>query len=315
VTSRTRFLSSSTVFVILRDRDRIFVLRRHGTGWMDGHFSLPAGGVEDGETLVQAAVREAREEVGVTVDPANLRLVHVLHARTHGDTWTGHFFETTRWQGTPTVHEPEKHDQPCWVGVDALPRPTVPYVRGALEAMHEGRTYSEYGWSERNRSQRRPAAGTGMIDHSWYVRMTDVPLRRAAGGIVVRRDGDRVLLALTIEEDGEAAVVALPKGGLEPGEDALTAARREVTEETGLHDLRLVLDEPLHVESRYGLHKGVWIEYPLFLFETAQVLGVPTDPRHRLAWFPLNALPPLFWPGEADLLTCLHDRIMALLEA
>ncbi|XLE21776.1 NUDIX domain-containing protein (plasmid) [Deinococcus radiomollis] len=141
-----------------------------------------------------------------------------------------------------------------------------------------------------------------------------MPLRQAAGGIVVRRDGGRVLLALTIEEDDGGTVVALPKGGLEPGEDAVTAARREVFEETGLSELRLVLNEPLHVEARYGLGKGVWIKYPLFLFETIQTTGVPTDPRHRLAWFPLNALPPLFWPGEANMLARLDDRIMALLE-
>lgn len=115
---------------------------------MDGHYSLPAGRVEDGETFAQAAVREAYEEVGVTLDPGDLRLAHVLHACTHGEIWTGHYFEVTRWQGHPTIREPVKHDQPCWVHLDDLPEATVPYVRGVLTAMREGRTYSEYGWPE-----------------------------------------------------------------------------------------------------------------------------------------------------------------------
>ena len=63
-----------------------------------------------------------------------------------------------------------------------------------------------------------------------------------------------------LEEDDGGAAVALPKGGLEPSEHALTAAQREVFEGTGLSDLRLVLDEPPHVEARYGLRKGVWNE-------------------------------------------------------
>jgi len=132
---------------MLRDGDRIFALRRHGTGWMDGHFSLPAGGVEEGETFAQAAVREAQEEIGVIIDPRDLQLTHVMHVHTHQETWTGHFFEVTRWQGSPTICEPEKHDHPCWGSLTELPEPTVPYVREALNAIHAGAKYSEYGWS------------------------------------------------------------------------------------------------------------------------------------------------------------------------
>jgi len=52
-------------------------LRRHA-----GQISLPGGATDEGETLVQAALREAREEIGI--DPAGVRIlgeltpVHVL---------------------------------------------------------------------------------------------------------------------------------------------------------------------------------------------------------------------------------------------
>jgi 8-oxo-dGTP pyrophosphatase MutT (NUDIX family) len=38
---------------------------------------LPGGGVERGETCLQAAVKEAREEVGLVIAPQDLRLVSV----------------------------------------------------------------------------------------------------------------------------------------------------------------------------------------------------------------------------------------------
>ena len=41
--------------------------RKHGQTWY-----LPAGGVEPGETLVQAAVRETREEAGIEIRPHSL---------------------------------------------------------------------------------------------------------------------------------------------------------------------------------------------------------------------------------------------------
>jgi 8-oxo-dGTP diphosphatase len=54
----------------------------------------------------------------------------------------------------------------------------------------------------------------------------------AAGGIVVR-GGSKPLIAVVQRRKDKEWV--LPKGKLKPGENALNAARREVTEETGHH--------------------------------------------------------------------------------
>lgn len=55
----------------------------------------------------------------------------------------------------------------------------------------------------------------------------------AAGGVVIRKDGKFLIM----KRDG---IWDLPKGKLEQGEDAETAALREVKEETGLSKLRVV---------------------------------------------------------------------------
>jgi mutator protein MutT len=60
-------------------------LVRHGAGWSilftqraenlaahSGQISFPGGAVEEGETLIQAAVREAEEEVGIPADHVEL---------------------------------------------------------------------------------------------------------------------------------------------------------------------------------------------------------------------------------------------------
>jgi 8-oxo-dGTP diphosphatase len=50
---------------------RVLIVRR-GTPPMQGVFTLPGGGVELGETLEQAIVREVREETGLAIEPIAL---------------------------------------------------------------------------------------------------------------------------------------------------------------------------------------------------------------------------------------------------
>jgi 8-oxo-dGTP diphosphatase len=145
MTARQRYLMSSTVFIVLRKDSEFCALKRINTGWMDGFYSLPAGGVEEGETLLEAAQREAFEEIGVQIKSRDLRLVHTLHCKTRGEGWIGHLFATDRWEGIPTICEPEKHGDLCWFSFRDIPKEFVPYVRTALIALTNGETFSSYG--------------------------------------------------------------------------------------------------------------------------------------------------------------------------
>lgn len=49
-----------------------FLVVRRAAPPAQGLFTLPGGGVEVGETLKQAVVRELREETGLTVEPIDL---------------------------------------------------------------------------------------------------------------------------------------------------------------------------------------------------------------------------------------------------
>lgn len=142
-----------------------------------------------------------------------------------------------------------------------------------------------------------------MIDSTWYTRITEVPVRQAAGGIVVRQEGDQLWVALTIEHEADVDVITLPKGGVETGESVFQAAVREIREETGLQHIHLLQGEPLTIEERYGSGKGIWICCTWFLFVTQETLSQPAESKHTLLWAPLGSLPELFWPGERDLLS------------
>lgn len=145
-------------------------------------------------------------------------------------------------------------------------------------------------------------AGPPAVDASWYVRPEGVPDRFTAGGVVVRELEGRVLVAFAREADPQQPGYVLPKGGVDAGEDLLTAARREILEETGLGDLTLL--GKLGVLQRLSFYKDLWQVIHLFLYATSQADGTPTDSEYHddVYWFPIDDLPPMMWPEQRRLL-------------
>ena len=139
-----------------------------------------------------------------------------------------------------------------------------------------------------------------MIDNTWYIRPKGLPESHAAGGVVVRWDGERVWLALARERGFDDYV--LPKGHVEADEDIERAARREVEEEVGVSKLRLV--RKLGVQERLDFEKKEWKVTHYFLYVTDQIEAVPTDAKHHtsMAWVPLFPVPEFFWPEQRALI-------------
>ncbi|MEV5962331.1 NUDIX domain-containing protein [Kribbella sp. NPDC051952] len=136
-----RFVVVPAAYVVLRRGDEVLMMLRANTGYMDGFWAVPAGHVEKGESVLEAAVREVREEVGVEIDPADLVPVTAMH-RTGGngdpiDERVDFFFTTTRWTGDPKLMEPEKAAGLDWFSLDKLPDPVVPHEARVLTALHD----------------------------------------------------------------------------------------------------------------------------------------------------------------------------------
>jgi len=132
-----------TVHLFFFRKNQILLLRRFNTGFRDGEYSVPAGHLDGGETVMQAAVREAEEEIGVKIAESEMTFSTVMH-RIEDDERVDFFVQVHTWQGEPFNAEPEKCDDLRWVDIHALPANTIPYIRQALANHLAGRPFDEY---------------------------------------------------------------------------------------------------------------------------------------------------------------------------
>lgn len=133
------------VHIFLMQEEQVLLLRRYHTGYEDGKYSVVAGHLEAGETVTQAAQREALEEVGIHIQPRDLRVVGVMQRKSN-DERVDFFFECRQWQGEISNREPDKCDQLAWFSPGALPENVIPYVRRAIDNARRGTFFEEYGW-------------------------------------------------------------------------------------------------------------------------------------------------------------------------
>lgn len=139
--------------VIVHDRaaDRVVLLQR-GSNAKFGHdlWDIPVGKSDPGETITETAVRELREETGLVVNSAALRLVHVIHGSRGVVAPNGFLtvvFAATEWSGKLVNGEPAKHSQVRWCEVDAIPTEFVSSTASALSGyLTGGGQVSLDGW-------------------------------------------------------------------------------------------------------------------------------------------------------------------------
>lgn len=139
-----------------------------------------------------------------------------------------------------------------------------------------------------------------------------MPNTRSAGGVVVNPHGK----ILIVSQRGRSW--SLPKGHIEPGEDALAAARREIYEESGLRDLEYVRElgsyERLKIGPAGGETGAELKHLTFFLFRSAARPLIPADadiPEAR--WVAAEeAVTLLTHPKDREFLSDLLPALKAL---
>jgi 8-oxo-dGTP diphosphatase len=146
VANAERFKAPVAVHVFLLREGHVLLLRRANTGYEDGNYSVIAGHLDGGETVVAAAIREAREEAGIALAPEDVMVVGVMHNNDSDQEYIDFFLAAERWRGEIVNAEPEKCAELAWHSLDALPPNVIPYVRRAIANFRSGVWFDSFGW-------------------------------------------------------------------------------------------------------------------------------------------------------------------------
>jgi 8-oxo-dGTP pyrophosphatase MutT (NUDIX family) len=117
------------IMFVAPDGDVLLLRRSAKEENFPGYWGFPGGGVDDGETPQIGAVREAKEEMGVDVEPDGLKPLNVKVTPTKKAFHT--FAAPTDNKFVPTLND--EHSGYAWASLDMLPRPLHPAIEETLQ--------------------------------------------------------------------------------------------------------------------------------------------------------------------------------------
>lgn len=130
----------SAVHMIISKDNKILLQKRKGSKLWPGYYALPAGHIDEGENQFDALVREAKEELGIKLDPKDIINSYVVLRRNYFEIdgkqlepYIDYYFEINEYEGIPKIFEEDKCDELIWADIDNLPEPFINYQGVFLE--------------------------------------------------------------------------------------------------------------------------------------------------------------------------------------
>ncbi len=125
--------------ILVFKRGKLLLSKRKGSHGA-GEYASPGGHLEFGESIVECAKKECREETGIEIK--NVRFVRLSNLKQYVGK---HYIDIgliTDWKsGTPRVLEPEKAESWGWYELDKLPEPLFETIKYSLKALKTGKNF------------------------------------------------------------------------------------------------------------------------------------------------------------------------------
>jgi len=148
VNDKKRERTRIAVYLMGMRGDAVLLAKRQNTGHMDGHWSLVAGHVYEGESATQALLREVKEECGIDLSPDAIKLIGAMHHYSHPYDYVNFIFSADLTHHEPINKEEHKCEMLAFHSVHELPDPLVHYVQEMIKQNMNAQNFwiCEFGW-------------------------------------------------------------------------------------------------------------------------------------------------------------------------
>ncbi len=133
-----RFKSVVCVDVILKKENKVLFMKKK----KDNEYELPGGHLEKDEDLLDAMIREAKEELEIDLKKEDLKLVHIMHH--YNKERINFIYEANARQLNPKIGEPEKCSELIWVEISNPPKEISKKLKRILENVENNIFYDTY---------------------------------------------------------------------------------------------------------------------------------------------------------------------------
>ena len=143
--NKERFKMPVSVQVIIFNKnEEVLLLKRKSTGFSDGLYGFIGGHVEKNEQVIDAAIREVKEEIGIDIKKENLLFKSVMNRKVNENTeYIDFVFIAKEWQGNIINMEPEKCSELTWYQINNLPQNIIDFEKYLIE---NNDLFLSWGW-------------------------------------------------------------------------------------------------------------------------------------------------------------------------
>ena len=139
---REKFLSA-VYLIIKNENNEILLQRRQGTKLWPGFLALPAGHIDKSENAYEAAIREAKEELGIIISIDNIIDSFVVNRRNNSLLpYFDIYFEINNYDGIIEINEPDKCSELVWQDINNLPDDMIDFEIEAIKNNQLGIKFS-----------------------------------------------------------------------------------------------------------------------------------------------------------------------------
>jgi 8-oxo-dGTP pyrophosphatase MutT (NUDIX family) len=136
-----RFKQPIALLLILRQENKIYLQLRKNSSFSN-QYCFIAGHLEKDEGLKEGMIREAKEEVGININPDDLELRLILYDK-RGNGYMQVYFECHHWQGSVHNCEPDRCHEIILTDWSNIPKNVPDFIKEAINAINKKITLVE----------------------------------------------------------------------------------------------------------------------------------------------------------------------------